>query len=167
MKQLVVSTNGFITITENTLFDSKVTPQEAWDKGTTTALVNKRTPSHLKLYLYGEVARLVKFIDAKKTLQDEEEIKFTVETLIEEFPVMRVEEWQHVFDAIKKGKYGKLYERLKTQEIVEICRLYEGDRAEMIERKKHEEKVQPKEWNEGLVQELKKIYENTQDNERD
>ena len=103
MKQLVVSTNGFITITENTLFVSKVTPQEAWDKGTTTALVNKRTPSHLKLYLYGEVARLVKFIDAKKTLQDEEEIKFTVETLIEEFPVMRVEEWQHVFDAIKKG----------------------------------------------------------------
>lgn len=160
------SSNGLITITDKTLIVKVTTIDEAWEKGVTTALVNKRLPSQLRMYLYGEVTRLVKFIDAKKTLQTEDEIIFTVDALIQEFPVMKVEEWHHVFSAIKLGRYGKLYERLKTQEIIEVCKMYEGERAERIEAMKHQEKVQPKEWSEGLVCQLKNVYEQIKKDER-
>tara|TARA_R110000764_G_scaffold146085_1_gene233849 strand:+ start:510 stop:776 length:267 start_codon:yes stop_codon:yes gene_type:complete len=42
---------------------------------------------------------------------------------------------------IRQGKFGKLFERLKTAEILECLRNYEGEvRAEIIERLHREEK---------------------------
>ena len=42
---------------------------------------------------------------------------------------------------IRQGKFGKLFERLKTAEILECLRKYEGEvRAEIIERIHREEK---------------------------
>jgi len=42
---------------------------------------------------------------------------------------------------IRQGKFGKLFERLKTAEILECIRQYEGEvRAEIMERLHREEK---------------------------
>ena len=43
---------------------------------------------------------------------------------------------------IRQGKFGKLFERLKTAEILECLRNYEGEvRAEIMERLQREEKA--------------------------
>ena len=43
---------------------------------------------------------------------------------------------------IRKGKFGKLYERLKTPEILECIRRYEGEvRVEILEKKMHDERI--------------------------
>jgi len=56
---------------------------------------------------------------------------------------MKVEEIALVFKMIKQGKFGKLYERLKTAEILEIMMKYEGDvRAELLERKHKEQTIE-------------------------
>ena len=44
---------------------------------------------------------------------------------------------------IRQGKFGKLFERLKTAEILECLRNYEGEvRAEIMERLQREEKAE-------------------------
>lgn len=56
---------------------------------------------------------------------------------------------------IRQGKFGKLFERLKTAEILECLRQYEGEvRAEIMERLHREEKgekFKPIERNEDAV----------------
>ena len=78
------------------------------------------------------VADLVKTMDCNKTM-DEDEIIFAVQTLIDDYPVMKLEEWKHVCDNIKRGKYGKLYERLKLPELVQAFQTHEEKRAELME----------------------------------
>lgn len=111
-----------------------LTPAKAWTKGTNIRAAIRTSPKEVRAYLLVELKKLVDFIDAKKTLKNEEELIFTVRTLIDEFPVMKVEEFKIVFDWIKQGKFGKLYERLKTAEIVDCIRKYEGEhRAQLLE----------------------------------
>ena len=90
-----------------------------------------------------EVGRLVKEIDANKTLSTDEEIKFCCRSILEDHPALKLEELRACFNMIRQGKFGKLFERLKTAEILDSIRQYEGEvRTEVIERlhrkKKHE-----------------------------
>ena len=84
-------------------------------------------PKIVKMYLAIELKKLVDFIDAKKTIKNDEELIFTIESIMEERPTMKIEEVARVFRMIKQGKFGKLYERLKTQEILEIMGVYESE----------------------------------------
>jgi len=126
------SKNGLITITHHTFEVAHVDLRTAVTTGTTTKMVNTHTPQQLRNYLYEQLKMLVDFIDAKKTL-DDKGIIFTVESLIEDFPIMKVEEWQIAFKEIAKGRYGKLYERFKTAEVIECVRQFESDRATIYE----------------------------------
>ena len=98
-----------------------------------------------KLWILAEVGRLIKEVDANKTIRDADELKACCEAIIEEHPSIKLEELVHCFDLIKRGRLlPKLFERLKTREILEALRQYEGDiRAEMLERKHEATKIDP------------------------
>tara|TARA_R110000751_G_scaffold28771_1_gene74700 strand:+ start:626 stop:892 length:267 start_codon:yes stop_codon:yes gene_type:complete len=72
---------------------------------------------------------------------------------------------------IRQGKFGKLFERLKTAEILECLRNYEGEvRAEIMERLQREEKgeqfkpIEKGEFSPNLSELLKDVLdEPTQD----
>lgn len=139
--------NKSLTLTSSTTSlikgeDVDLTPAKAWQGGTNIRAAIRQEPKKVRAYLLIELKKLVDFVDAKKTLKNEDELIFTIRTLIDEFPVMKVEEFALVFKWIKQGKFGKLYERLKTAEIVECVRKYEGDhRAQLLE-EMHRERSQ-------------------------
>lgn len=81
-----------------------------------------------------EVGRLIKEVDANKTLSTDEEIQFCCRSILEEHPTLKLEEIRVCFVMIRQGKFGKLFERLKTAEILDCLRKYEGEvRTEVME----------------------------------
>lgn len=78
---------------------------------------------------------MVKEIDANKTLSSNEEIEFCCRSIIEEHPTLKLDEIYVAFNMIRQGKFGKLYERLKSAEILDCLRRYESDvRSPILER---------------------------------
>ena len=98
---------------------------------------------------------MVQYLDCNKTFRNEEDIIYAVKQLSEMFPVMKLEEWKVIMDRLKAGHYGKLYERLKLPELVEIFKKYEGERAEMRERQYNQSKNdnEPKfpDWQKAVI----------------
>ena len=115
-----------------------VTPTDAWTKGTNIRTAMKIDEHHkkaIRLWIVTEVGRLCKMVDANKTLSSDEELKMCCRAIVDDFPALKLEEVRTCFDMIIQGKFGKLYERLKTAEILECLRKYEGDvRAPILER---------------------------------
>ncbi len=134
---LLVSTENGLSIRQG----AELTPTTCWEQGHNIRALYKSNPQWTIAMLVLELGKLVDFVDAKKTLKTEEELMFTCETLIEEFPAMTLEEFVLVFKMIKQGKFGKLYERLKLAEISDCCKRYEGEhRAEVLEAQVHKKK---------------------------
>lgn len=116
---------------------------DAWFEGTSIQKALKLEPKKTRAWLVAEVAKLCKQVDAKKTLQNDEEIAFCCRSIIEEHPTIKMEEVHLAFNLMKKGKMLDLFERLKTPEILKILRIYEGDyRAEEIEKRHKQQKEQ-------------------------
>ena len=116
-----------------------ITPNEAWEHGTNLKRAVRLHPTEVRAWLYAEVAKLCKDIDANKTLGSDEELQFTCRAILDDFPAVKMEEIRAAFDMIRMGKFGKLYERLKTAEILDALRRYEGEvRVEILERRKPE-----------------------------
>ena len=117
-----------------------LTVASAWD-GTLMTNAIKEQPREARMWLLMEVSKLIKDIDANKTLASDEEMQFCCRSIVQDFPTLRVEEIRLAFDMIRQGKFGKLYERLKTAEILEALRQYEGEvRAPMLEQRCAEER---------------------------
>tara|TARA_R110000744_G_scaffold205030_10_gene323803 strand:- start:205 stop:603 length:399 start_codon:yes stop_codon:yes gene_type:complete len=92
--------------------------------------------------MLAEVGRLCKDIDANKTLKSDDEITFCCKSIIEDHPTITLQEVRLAFNMVRQGKFGKLYERLKTAEILDCLRKYESDvRTEAIESKIQEERT--------------------------
>lgn len=86
-------------------------------------------------WIMAQVGKLCRDMDMKKTLSTDEELTFTCRAIIQEHPTLKLEEIAVCFDMIRMGKFGKLYERLKSAEILEYLRRYEGEiRTEIKER---------------------------------
>lgn len=123
--------------------DSRVslTPLEAWEQGTNIRTAEKHNPNVIRGWVMAEVGRLVKEIDANKTLSTDEELRFCCRSILDEHPTLKLEELRTCFNMIRQGKFGKLYERLKTADILECLRKYEGEvRAEVMEQMHREKK---------------------------
>jgi hypothetical protein len=120
------SRNGLIKISESTLEVTGLSTAEAIKKGTMMTTVNRYYPSQLKMFLLGEIVRVVRAVEAKVTLRDNDEIKDVVKELVQAFPTLRMEEMRQVFDGMIFGKYGKYYERLKAAEFMEAFRQHEA-----------------------------------------
>jgi uncharacterized protein (DUF433 family) len=116
-----------------------ITPVHAWEHGTNLKRAVRLHPAEVRAWLYAEVAKLCKDIDANKTLGSDEELQFTCRAIIDDFPAIKMEEVRAAFDMIRMGKFGKLYERLKTAEILDALRRYEGEvRTEILENRQYE-----------------------------
>lgn len=112
-----------------------VTPEDAWNNGTNILTAMKESPSMIRGWVMAEVGRLCKELSMAATINSDEELIFCVRSIIEEHPTLKIEEIRACFDMIRKGKFGKLYNRLKTPEILEFLRRYEGEvRCAILER---------------------------------
>lgn len=141
--KLLRSTASGLVVNEG----KELTVASAWEQGHNIRELMRTAPKWTISMLILELGKLVDFVDAKKTLKDDDQLLFTAESLIEDFPTMKLEEFVLVFNWIKKGKFGKMYERLKLAEIQEAIRTYEGEyRAQHMENKNNEQKHDGKEY---------------------
>jgi len=130
----------------------KLTVETAWNEGHNIQELMRTAPQWTISMMILELGKLVDFVDAKKTLSDSEQLMFAAESLVEDFPTMKIEEFVLVFTWIKKGKFGKMYERLKLAEIQEAVRTYEGEyRAEHMEKLNHARKHEGKEYDPSKI----------------
>ena len=142
-KDLTQITSHLKVSTISLITDSRInfTPQEAWQDGTNIQTAVKHNPAIVRGWILAEVGRLVKEVDANKTLSTDEELQFCCRSILDDHPTLKLEELRTCFNMIRQGKFGKLFERLKTAEILECLRNYEGEvRAEIMERLHREEK---------------------------
>jgi hypothetical protein len=111
----------------------------AWHEGTNLCKAVRLHPKEVRAWLYAEVAKLCRDIDANKTITTDEQLQFTCRAILEGHPTIKVEEVRAAFDMVRTGKFGKLYERLKTAEILDALRRYEGEvRTDVLEQRKPE-----------------------------
>lgn len=114
-------------------------PSVAWHGGTNIGEAVRLYPALSRGWIMAQVGQLCKDVDAKKTLSTDEELKFTCRAILSEHPTLKMEELVVCFDMIRMGKFGKLYERLKSAEILECLRQYEGEiRAQILEDANHQ-----------------------------
>ncbi len=113
---------------------AKYTPEVAFKEGLNIRKSLRLQPVQTKQMLCAFVMDLCQFVDAKRTLTTDEDIIYTVEAIIEGYPILTIEEFRLICDRMKRGMYGKFYERLKLAEIEEAIRDYEGNqRAKVLE----------------------------------
>lgn len=122
---------------------SNLTPQNAWREGTNVRTALRLHPQAVRAWFFAELGKLIKFVDATKTIQDDQEMAETIRALIEEFPAFKLEEFHLVFEGIKRDKFGKMYGRLKLGELMECCRKWEEMRAERILERQHRPEFDP------------------------
>ena len=120
-----------------------LTPQNAWEGGTNIRTALRLHPEQVRAWFFLELGKLIKFVDATKTIQDDEEMKETARALMEEFPAFRLEEFKLVFEYIKRDKFGPMYGRLKLGELMTCCRKWEEMRAERILERQHRPEFDP------------------------
>lgn len=140
-----------------------VTPTDAWVLGTNIRAAMNIDSTHqkgIRLWILTEVGRLCKMVDANKTLSTDEELKMCCRSIVEDFPALKIEELRACFDMIIQGKFGKLYERLKTADILECLRRYEGEvRAPILERRIHNSKHDKLKWESKHIEVVKGVVD--------
>jgi len=96
--------------------------------------VSAESAYHTREAMVTMIADLCRFVDAKKTISSTPDLVFTVETIIDNYPALKLEELRLICDKMKRGECGKFYERLKLPEIEAAIRDYEAnERAEVLE----------------------------------
>ena len=136
----------------------KLTPQNAWEGGTNIRRALRLHPQATRAWFLAELGKLIKFVDATKTIQDDEEMKETARALMEEFPAFKLEEFKLVFEGIKRDKFGPMYGRLKLGEMMECCRKWEEMRAERILERQHRPEYDPHTRASSRKEERKAIF---------
>ena len=122
---------------------SKFTPAQAFSQGLNIrkAMRQGDTPEQIQAAAFEVrkalvhlIADLCRFVDAKRTITTTDDLTFTVETIIDNYPALTLEELRIICDKMKRGECGKFYERLKLPEIEAAIRDYEAnERADVLE----------------------------------
>jgi len=136
----------------------ELTPAQAWEQGSNVRSAFKHEPKMVHLSLMALLKDAVDYLEMNKSFRHEGDYIEAIDYLIKEFPAMKIEEWKIICVNLKAGKYGKMYERLKLPELVEIFQKYEGERAEMMERRIKRDKVEVQEYT-PLSEEQKQLWE--------
>jgi hypothetical protein len=142
----MVSRTSSLTVSTQLLLKGEsgnLTAQNAWEGGTNIRTALRLHPQQVRAWFLLELGKLIKFVDATKTIQDDEEMKETARALMEEFPAMKLEEWDLIFTGIKREKFGPMYGRLKLGELMQCARKWEEMRAEKILERKHRPEYDP------------------------
>lgn len=109
------------------------TPTLAWTNGTNIRTAMRLQPGAVSVWLAGRIAQTCQLVDAGTTIRDDSELTLVVDALVEEFPAMKLEEWDILLTEVARGKF-KLFNRLKLPEFMECARDWENRRCEILER---------------------------------
>ena len=121
----------------------ELTPIQAWEYGSNVREAFKYEPKMVHISLMALLKDAIDYLEYNKSFRHEGDYIEAIDYLIKEFPVMKIEEWKIICVNLKAGKYGKMYERLKLPELIEIFQKFEGERAEMREKQMRREKDVP------------------------
>ena len=121
----------------------ELTPIQAWEYGSNVREAFKYEPKMVHISLMALLKDAIEYLDFNKSFRHEGDYIEAIDYLIKEFPVMKIEEWKIICINLKAGKYGKMYERLKLPELIEIFQQFEGERAEIREKQMRREKDVP------------------------
>lgn len=157
---------------DGTLLKVKPLPiAEAVTKGTLMRTVANASPQVFSAWLVAQIMRVVDRIEAKTTLKTEDEAKEIGREIYKQFPTLRMEEMQEVFDGMIFGRYGKYYERLKAAEFMEAFKQHEASEqriAAFEQRHKREvyavEIKSGKQWNAVFKELARRGYTERHDN---
>lgn len=70
---------------------------------------------------------LVKFLNVGKTM-NAEQVAQTAEIIMYDYAYLKVEDFKLCFNNVKKGRYGKTYDRIDGQVILDFLNTYVDDR---------------------------------------
>jgi len=121
----------------------ELTPIQAWEYGSNVREAFKHEPKLVHINLMALLKDAIDYLEYNKSFRHEGDYIEAIDYLIKEFPVMKIEEWKIICINLKAGKYGKMYERLKLPELIEIFQKFEGERAEMREKQMRRNKDVP------------------------
>jgi hypothetical protein len=99
---------------------------EAVKTGTLMRHVAGLVPQVFSAWMVANILRVKERVAAKTTITTDEEAKEIAREIYRQFPTLRIEEMQDVFDGIVFGRYGKYYERLKAAEFIDAFRQHEA-----------------------------------------
>lgn len=90
-------------------------------------------PGAVSVWFAGRLARMCQMVDAGTTIRDDRELTAVVDALVDEFPAMKLDEWELLMQRIERGRF-QLFNRLKLPELMECARKWETERADILER---------------------------------
>ena len=99
---------------------------EAIKTGTLMRHVAGLVPQVFSAWMVANILRVKERVAAKTTITTDEEAKEIAREIYRQFPTLRIEEMQDVFDGIIFGRFGKYYERLKAAEFIDAFRQHEA-----------------------------------------
>lgn len=136
-----------------------MSPAQAWAKGTNVLASFRVNPVQTEAALIIMLKDTLSYLDCSKTITADKDLLDAVHFLRDEFPAMKLEEWQIICHRMKTGEYPVQYERLKLPELCNIFRQYEGERAEVREANWQEvKKVAPAHLSDNQLQDLYTKY---------
>lgn len=119
----------------------KLPVEQAHFEGTNVMTALKYDPVGTRKALVTLVGDVCTFLDTKRTLRNASDYAFTVETLLDAFPAMTLEDWRIVCERMKAQVYGDYFERLKVGEFRSAMLKYEEEIAPIRERRRTEHKI--------------------------
>lgn len=133
--------------------------------------VANQAPTQFAVWVATQIMRVVQRVEAKTTIRDFTEAKEVGRELYKQFPTLRIEEMESVFDGMIFGRFGKYYERLKAAEFIEAFRQHEAS-EERIAAFENRHKVErysvritsTKSWNAVFTEVARRGYSLTADN---
>jgi hypothetical protein len=103
--------------------------EDAIKSGTMMRTVALKAPHQFAFWAAASIMTVVARVEAKTTIRDKEEAKEVAREIWRQFPTLRIEEMQDVFDGIIFGRFGKYYERLKAAEFIDAFKQHEASEA--------------------------------------
>jgi hypothetical protein len=121
-----ISKNGQVILTRGLLEVNPLSIPEAVKNGTLFRSISTTHPVQVKRWVLVQLARVVHRLAAKTTVEDEVEYVEIAREIYRQFPTLRIEEMQEVFDGMIFGRFGKYYERLKAAEFIDAFKQHEA-----------------------------------------
>lgn len=106
---------------------------DAWQHGTNVQTAMRVDPVNTRKQLVTLIANVCTYYKAKATLSTVQEYAFAVESLIELYPAMKLEEWAIVCQRMMQGRYGKYFERVQVAEFSSAMLAHESERLPHLE----------------------------------
>lgn len=112
----------------------------AWVGGLNIRTAYRLQPEATTAALAGMLDATCQYVDANKSIQGAAALAEAARYLIDQFPVYTLEEWALVLYRVRHGYYAqaygdrfKIYERLKTEELVRFACKHEEERSYLLE----------------------------------